>query len=94
MAKLSNEELLREEQRQPIQWWYVSFADDASHGVVIIEAHGLMDALEKCRALNIVPRGEVLGAPMPDEVLAQVPQASRGRLLSSEELSRIWPPGL
>lgn len=83
-------ELLREERKQPVSWWYLSFADQVFHGAVIIAAHGLTDAVRTCHALNINPGGQVLGAPLPPEILAQVPQADRERLLTREDVTRIW----
>lgn len=84
-------ELLRLEREQEEQWHYVSFADKVFHGVVIIKAHGITDAVRLCHALNINPGGQVMCVPMPDEIIAQVPEKYRTRLLSKEDVQQIWP---
>jgi hypothetical protein len=83
--------VLRGEMDSPMQWHYVSFADKVFHGVVIIQAHGITDALTKCNILGINPGGQVMAVPMPDEIIAQVPEADRTRLLSKEDVKRMWP---
>jgi hypothetical protein len=84
-------EVSRQELQQPEQWHYVSFADKVFHGVVIIMAHGITDAISKCHRLSINPGGQVMCVPMPDEIIAQVPEADRARLLSKADVQRIWP---
>jgi hypothetical protein len=84
-------EVTREELQNPEVWHYVSFADEQFRGVVVIQAHGIGDAISKCHRLNINPGGEVIAIPIPDEILAQVPEADRNRLLSKADVLRIWP---
>jgi hypothetical protein len=84
-------EVLRGEMDVPERWHYVSFADKVFHGAVIIEAHGVTDALTKCNILGINPGGQVFAVSMPDEIIAQVPDADRTRLLSKADILRIWP---
>lgn len=84
-------EVARQELQEPETWHYVSFADKVFHGAVIIMAHGVTDALSKCHRLNINPGGEVMWILMPDEIIAQVPEADRNRLLTREDVQRIWP---
>lgn len=84
-------EVLRSELQQPEVWQYVSFADEVFRGVVIIKAHGITDAVTKIHALNINPGGQVICLPMPNEMLAQVHESDRERLLTKEDVLRIWP---
>jgi hypothetical protein len=83
-------EVLRSELGEPEQWHYVSFADKVFHGVVIIKAHGITDAIRLCHALNINPGGQVMCVPISEEIIAQVPETDRQRLLSREDVQRIW----
>lgn len=84
-------EVARQELQEPELWHYVSFADKVFHGVVIIKAHGITDAVSKCHRLNINPGGQVMCVPMPDKIVAQVPEADRTRLLTKADVQRIWP---
>ena len=84
-------EVTLEEMGEPEVWHYVSFADEVFHGVVIIKAHGVGDAVSKCHRLNINPGGQVRAVPMPEEIIAQVPESHRNRLLSKEDVQSIWP---
>lgn len=84
-------EVLLGELAEPEQWHYVSFADEVFRGVVVIKAHGITDAVRLCHALNINPGGQVMCVPMPDEILAQVPETDRTRLLTRADVQRIWP---
>jgi hypothetical protein len=84
-------EVMREELAQPEQWHWVSFADEVFRGAVVIQAHGVTDAATKCHALNINPGGQVMALPMPPEILAQVPESYRNRLLTKAEVKELWP---
>src|SRR5437879_4372876 len=84
-------EVLLSELAEPERWHYVSFADEVFRGIVVIKAHGITDAIRLCHALNINPGGQVMCVPLPDEVLAQVPEADRMRLLTKADVQRIWP---
>jgi hypothetical protein len=84
-------QVLRSELDQPEEWHYLSFADEVFRGVVIIKAHGITDAITKCHHLNINPGGQVLGVSIPDEIIAQVPDTHRNRLLSEAEVKELWP---
>lgn len=83
--------VLREELTQPETWLYTSFADDVFKGVVIIKGHGITDALSKCNILGINPGGQVICVPLPDEIIAQVPETYRNRLLSKIDILELWP---
>lgn len=37
------------------------------------------------------PGGQVMCVPMPNEIIAQVPETDRTRLLTREDVQRIWP---
>jgi hypothetical protein len=84
-------ELFLQEMKQPEQWHCISFADEVFRGVVIIKAHGLTDAIVRCHVLQINPGGQVIAMPISDEIIALVPEADRNRLLSREDVQRIWP---
>ena len=84
-------EVFLQEMQQPETWHYISFADKVFHGAVIIMAHGIADAVSKCHRLNINPGGQVLCVPMPEDIIAQVPETDRIRLLTREDVQRIWP---
>ena len=83
-------EVTLEELGEPEVWHYVSFAAETFNGAVVIKAHGIGDAVSKCHRLNINPGGQVLAVMMPDEIVAQVPETHRNRLLSREDVQSIW----
>jgi hypothetical protein len=84
-------ELLRQELKEPERWWYLSFADPGKfNGAIIIQAHGMTDALTKINWLGINPGGQVQAIPFRPEVA--IPEEKwRNRLLTREELDQIWP---
>jgi hypothetical protein len=84
-------ELTKQELNEPERWHYMSFADKVFRGVVIMLGHGVTDCVSRTHRMGINPGGEVLCVPMPDEILAQVPEADRLRLLSKADVQRIWP---
>lgn len=84
-------EVLKEELAEPESWWYLSFADEVFRGVVIIMAHGITDAVMRCSAAQINPGGQIMAVPLSKEVLAQVPEAYRMRLLTMQDVQDIWP---
>lgn len=72
--------------------WWLSFADGTKPkgfqflGVVIVEAYGFTDAIQKSHDLGINPGGEVQGSrvdPMPDDF----PAEKLNRLLSKADLA-------
>jgi hypothetical protein len=81
-------EVVRQEMNEPERWHYVSFAGESSfRGAVIIEAHGITDALLKINGLKLNPHGEVLCIP-----LDEVPEEKwRNRLLTKEDVLTMWP---
>lgn len=59
-------ELLEQERKQPLGWWYISFAGETEFlGGVVIEAHGFTDAIAKTHRLGINPGGQAGGTPVP-----------------------------
>jgi len=84
-------EITRRELEEPESWHYVSFADEVFRGVVLIKAHGITDAVSKCHRLNINPGGQVMCVPMPDDVIEQVNDKYRNRLLTKADVLEIWP---
>jgi hypothetical protein len=85
------DELLAKERENIERWHYVSFADTVFRGVVIMRVHGVGDAVTRTHLMGINPGGEVLCLPMPDEIVAQVPEKLRNKLLTKEEVLSIWP---
>jgi len=83
-------EVMAQETLEPTRWMYLSFADEKFNGAVIIEANGLAHAITHCHSLGINPGGEVMGVDMPDEIIAQVPENMRTKLLSKEDVQSIW----
>lgn len=82
--------LVASELENPAAWWWMSFSGSGKFlGVVIVYAHGLLDAVRICEDHNLNPGGEVLGAAMP---LEKVPAGKyRYRLLSAELLRECTP---
>ena len=84
-------EVTKQELSNPEQWFYMSFADEQFRGVVIMKGHGVADCLSRCHRMQINPGGEVMCVPMTGEMVSQVPEADRLRLLTKQEVQRIWP---
>lgn len=88
-------EVLREELEVPEHWIYLSFAEDVPdgfRGAVFIKAHGLADAVTKCNVLQINPGGQIVEIPIPPHAECNLPpECDRNRLLSKEDLLRLWP---
>lgn len=74
--------------RRKVGWWWLSFADPNRPrgtqflGVIVIEAAGFIDAVDKTHAANINPGGEVRGEPVE---VHDIPEQYRNRLLTREE---------
>jgi hypothetical protein len=87
--KARRAQLLTDELGQPLRWFYLSFADDDGfHGAVIVEARGEAHALQQCHRLGINPGGQVALFAVPED--APLPDAAKNRLLSKEDLERIF----
>lgn len=82
-------ELLREECREPLQWWYLSFADaHGSNGNVLVEARGFTSAIAMCSILKINPGGEAMGVPIPPDKTPDPKYAYK--LLSPRDVSECF----
>ena len=80
---------VKEMENEPT-WWWLSFSGDGKClGVVIVFAHGLLEAVRICKEQNINPGGEVLGATMPAELVP--PQEYRNKILTVEEVTEFMP---
>lgn len=83
--------LLEEELNKPLQWFYLSFADDSGfRGAVIVEARGITSALLRCNVLGVNPHGQVMGLAIgewPSHLSTEI----RERVLSKDELNSIFP---
>lgn len=84
---------LKEEwNRGELGLWWLSFADGAKPkgftflGVVIVEAFGFVDAIQKSHDLGINPGGEIQGFLVPAD---SHPVALHNRLLQRDELEDI-----
>jgi hypothetical protein len=54
-------ELINQERKNPPGWWYLSFAshDSGFLGCVIVQAQGMVTAIDRSHRLGINPGGEV-----------------------------------
>jgi len=79
------------EQDDPERWFWMSFAGDEGFlGVIIIRARGIASALELTHELGINPGGSVAFHELFDNVVERnVPEAYRGRLLTSAEIEEL-----
>jgi hypothetical protein len=83
------EQLARQESKNPLRRYYLSFADDDAGGflgVAIVEARGPTLAIMRCNSLGINPGGEVLIIAMPTPVLPEL----MNRLLNKAELDAAF----
>jgi hypothetical protein len=78
-------EILSEESKQPLCWWYLSFADDEFLGACVVEGRGILSAVEQAHALGINPGGQVLAVKVHRDDEGRLPT---NRLLSREEVAR------
>lgn len=82
-------ELVAEETDQPLQWFWLSFADkEGFKGVIVIQAQGIMTALFKCSAMNINPGGQVQSISIPTG--QYIPNEAKNRLLSLAEIKQYF----
>jgi hypothetical protein len=89
-------EVLGKEQSEPVMWHYVSFAksreEGGCQGVVLIQGRGITDCLLKINMMQANPGGEVMAIPIPSEAEHNLPPIEfRNRLLSKEEVYKLWP---
>lgn len=87
-------ELLLEEMRSnPVEWYYISFAEEKDKGGFLgglyIRASGTLSAIKLAVSRGLNPGGEALVyGPIDDETIEQhVPADKRNRLLSKEEVN-------
>ena len=83
--------LLAEERKNPLQWWYLSYANETSFiGAVYIQAHGPTEAAYLSRRRNISPGGELYICPVPSD--AKLPEPHYlNRLLTKQEVQDANP---
>jgi hypothetical protein len=87
--KARRAQILTDELSQPLRWFYLSFADDDGfRGAAIVEAHGPAHALQLTHRLGINPGGEIATWEIPEG--APLPDAAKNRLLSKEDLDRLY----
>jgi hypothetical protein len=87
--KARKAQLLTDELGQPPRWFYLSFATEHKFlGAVVVEAIGPMHALQRVHELGLNPGGQVLTFEVPDG--APLPDAAKNRLLSKEDLDRLY----
>lgn len=83
------EKLLAEEAKQPLGWWYLSFAEPGKFlGAAFIQARGMTLAIRRAHSLGINPGGEVAAWLIPPEEAHKIPRDQKHRLLAKEELER------
>ena len=82
-------ELMLEEMKNPLRWWYLSFADEqAFRGAVLIQAKGPTTALKRCHDLKLSPRGQVYIVDIPEDKLPD--EQWTYRVLGIEELEAAF----
>jgi hypothetical protein len=72
------------------RWWYLSFADEVFLGAALVRATDIADAVREAWALKINPGGSVYAMAVEHEDKLP-PSEDRERLLSKDEVYRIWP---
>jgi hypothetical protein len=83
-------ELLAQERRDPMRWWYLSYATEEGFlGAVYIEAHGPVEAAFFSNKRKISPGGEVFMAQVPNGKLPE--ERFRNRLLTRDEVIAANP---
>jgi hypothetical protein len=82
-------QVLAREAKEPLRWFYLSFADNGFLGATVVRAHGVVSASKEAFEHGCNPGGDVLaiamedGDPVPDEI--------RYRLIRDpDELQRIF----
>lgn len=69
-----------------MKWMYLSYAgDDGFHGACVVQGGDVVEAAAEARRLGISPGGQVLGVPVPDDVISRIPETDRNRVLSAAE---------
>lgn len=79
-----------EEMKNPLQWWWLSFADVKFNGAIIIEAHGIIDAVHRAHVAGINPGGQVAAMPIEESKLPKEEYRNR-LLLSRDEVQAAFP---
>ncbi len=75
------------ERKKPLGWFYLSFAEDTRFlGAAIVQARGILTAVEHCNDLGINPGGEVACWPIREKDLYRISADLRNRRLSEEEV--------
>lgn len=78
------------EMKLPFAWWYLSFSDGKWKGGVIVEARGVLGAVEEANRLGINPGGEVRGMRLNPRVpLPEGMEKLTNRLLSKADLEKF-----
>jgi hypothetical protein len=74
------------EATEQVAWWWLSFADeDGFRGVAIVQARGVIGAVEEALRRNINPGGDVQGL----RLRKAPPERSRNRLLDEGEAQAV-----
>jgi hypothetical protein len=71
-------------------WWWLSFSTGPDFaGVVIVFAHGLLEAVRVCHEQGLIPGPLVMGTPMQEN---QVPaEKYRHKILYHKEIYEFFP---
>jgi hypothetical protein len=78
-------EYLAKETSEPALWWHLSFADDTGFlGVTIIQARGMITAVQLSHALGVNPGGEVQANTV--DLCVPPPDAIHGKLVTDKKL--------
>ncbi len=89
------ETVAKEYAHEAKQWWWLSFADGRFPkgsqflGSAIVPGTSIFVAASVAREARINPGGEVLGLPIPAEVLVMIDDKHRFKLLSRAESEAV-----
>lgn len=80
---------VQEMESEPAWWWLSFFGEGKFLGIVIVFAHGILEAVKICKENSINPGGEVVAQPVPAELVP--PEKYRNRILTEQEAMECMP---
>ncbi len=81
--------LLADESKQPLCWWWLSFAEDGFRGAAITQERGPTLALRKTHRLRINPGVEVATWNLGPDLPPNLPLSMTDRLLTKADIEFI-----
>jgi len=87
-------ESLTEESEQPLQWFWMSFAqNNKCVGIILTKQHGPMHATRATHRMKINPGGDIMFIPYDDriknEAARELVEQHANKLLTIEEAQRL-----